>query len=519
MGVEKDALTAQKPVQNRVKLVPPDGGWGWFILIGTALSNIFNQSMLSLFSLLYGGALEEMGHQTKGAALVLSTMLFVTNFGGPIAAVLIKMTSTRFVAVSGACSCTLGIFLSGFSTNIWHLVFSYGFLLGLGLGFIQNSSFVAINSYFTSRKSRAVGLANVGTGVGQTLMPHVVGYLLNTYCFRGACLILAGLSLHGIAGTMLIQPVERHMKKIVEVVPVDEKLALLNGNNDADVKTKTAKEVTISHTRRATEPAVGNQKADLPKSYSYKELMEKDGDAEKDSKVITNGDSGTNSNAQNQKPGIFKKLYILFDFSLLTSPRFLNIIIGTALSVTSIQNFSMLFPLFLKNFVVVEMEEIATCMSVIAGADIVGRLVLPVFQDKFKIKARWMLIMTCIWLIVARQILAYQKSLMAIIVMSALYGFGRSMIIVARNIAISENCKMEQVPAAVGLGMLAMGIIVPPAGFFLGWIRDYTQSYIICITAQNALLVILLIFWIPDMLYLHYEERKQKRKELEDIQI
>lgn len=86
--------------------------------------------MLSLFSLLYGDALEAMGYNTQGAAVVLSTMLFVSNFGGPIAGAIVKLTSARIVSVAGACSCTLGIFLSGFSTNIWQLMFTYGVLLG-----------------------------------------------------------------------------------------------------------------------------------------------------------------------------------------------------------------------------------------------------------------------------------------------------------------------------------------------------------------------------------------------------
>lgn len=92
------------------------------------------------------------------------------------------------------------------------------------------------------------------------------------------------------------------------------------------------------------------------------------------------------------------------------------------------------------------------------------------------------------------------------------------MIIVARNIAISENCRMDQVPAAVGLGMLTMGIIVPPAGYFLGWIRDYSGSYVTCITAQNILLVILLVTWIPDMVYLLLKERRQKKVDAEQPQ-
>ena len=48
-------------------------------------------------------------------------------------------------------------------------------------------------------------------------------------------------------------------------------------------------------------------------------------------------------------------------------------------------------------------QQTANCMSAVAGADIAGRLILPIFMDKYKIKARWMLIMTSTWLIVVRQ--------------------------------------------------------------------------------------------------------------------
>lgn len=109
---------------------------------------------------------------------------------------------------------------------------------------------------------------------------------------------------------------------------------------------------------------------------------------------------------------------------------------------------------------------------------------------------------------------------MVLLVISGLYGFWRSVVIVSRNIAISENCRMEQVPAAVGLNMLSMGIMVPPVGYFLGWIRDYTGSYLVCISAQNLLLVILLATWLPDMLWQWIQERKQSKKnEPEEIRL
>jgi hypothetical protein len=108
---------------------------------------------------------------------------------------------------------------------------------------------------------------------------------------------------------------------------------------------------------------------------------------------------------------------------------------------------------------------------------------------------------------------------MVLLVMSSIYGFGRSMVVVNRNIAISEQVRMHQVPAAVGLGMLTMGIIVPPTGYFLGWIRDYTGSFVASITAQNLLLVVLLITWVPDMILMSMNEKRQKMKEQEMIRM
>ncbi|XP_050666265.1 monocarboxylate transporter 5-like isoform X1 [Leptidea sinapis] len=511
-------LASVPRTEKRIKLIPPDGGWGWMILLGTGLSNIFNQSMLSLFSLVYGDALEAMGHDTKGAAIVMSTMLFVTNFGGPVAGAIVKLTSPRFVCVLGAFFCTAGIFLSAFSTHIIHLVISYGVLLGTGLGFIQNASFVAINSYFKVKKSIAVGLAMAGTGIGQTLMPHVVRYLLESYGFKGACLLLSSLSLHGICGTMLIQPVEWHMKKIEEEVIIDEQARLLEDNVSSKNKDYTENgNLEYKSNRRATEPNVISKNGVEKNPTQRISQSDKDLSFEKNGKSV--GIKNFKMDAPSENKSLLRKLYDLFGISLLSSPRFINVVVGTSLTVVSIQNFSMIYPLFLQKKALMTKQETANCMSAVAFADIIGRLSLPQVQSKFNISARMMLILTSIWLLVVRQFLAYQSNMYVLLMMSVLYGFGRSMIIVARNIAISEKCRMDQVAAAVGLGMLTMGIIVPPTGYFLGWIRDYTNSYIICITAQNALLVIFLAMWIPDMFFEYIQEKKKRRKGVDEVQL
>lgn len=60
------------------------------------------------------------------------------------------------------------------------------------------SGFLAVNSYFKQNRGRALGIALAGTGVGQMMMPFVVKQLLEDYGYRGATLIIGGLSLHGV---------------------------------------------------------------------------------------------------------------------------------------------------------------------------------------------------------------------------------------------------------------------------------------------------------------------------------
>ena len=52
----------------------------------------------------------------------------------------------------------------------------------------------------------------VGTGLGMLAMPQAVQLLLEAYSFNGAVLILGGVALHAIVGSMLLQPVRWHLK-------------------------------------------------------------------------------------------------------------------------------------------------------------------------------------------------------------------------------------------------------------------------------------------------------------------
>jgi hypothetical protein len=52
----------------------------------------------------------------------------------------------------------------------------------------------------------------VGTALGMMAMPQAVHLLLEEYDFHGSLLILGGVALHALVGSMLLQPVEWHVR-------------------------------------------------------------------------------------------------------------------------------------------------------------------------------------------------------------------------------------------------------------------------------------------------------------------
>lgn len=166
---------------------------------------MFNQSLISVFGLLFGQELESMGYGTAGVALVSNISNMVTCFSGLVAGPVLKTYSVRKVTLCGAVISGVGLILTSFATTLVEVIIFYSFIAALGLGLMYPATFVAIKLYFTTKQGRAVGLSMAGTGIGQMLMPQVVRVLLDEYGYRWTTRIIGVLCLHGIAGALLFQ--------------------------------------------------------------------------------------------------------------------------------------------------------------------------------------------------------------------------------------------------------------------------------------------------------------------------
>lgn len=92
---------------------------------------MFNQSLVSVFGLLFGEHLINLGQNTFGAAFIMNLNSVTLNFSGLITGPILKKYSPRCVAIFGSVLTSSGLILSSFSTKLWQLAISYGFLVGI----------------------------------------------------------------------------------------------------------------------------------------------------------------------------------------------------------------------------------------------------------------------------------------------------------------------------------------------------------------------------------------------------
>ncbi|XP_063229804.1 monocarboxylate transporter 13-like [Bacillus rossius redtenbacheri] len=195
-----------------VELLPPDGGWGWMVSLGSALSNIITYPAMQTFALVYKDRFFSIGMSATQISILISVNAGFGMIFGMIHGVFIKRFGYRKVAVVGSIIMFSGMLATSFGNSFAYFLTTHGFVFSFGMSMLAHAFHVALNSYFKERRGKAMGLAMTLTGIGPTVMPLLISQLLERYGVVGTGLIMSALNLHSLVGALLLQPVKWHMR-------------------------------------------------------------------------------------------------------------------------------------------------------------------------------------------------------------------------------------------------------------------------------------------------------------------
>lgn len=123
---------------------------------------------------------------------------------------LLRRFSTRQLVMTGSIFGALGFTLTAFAQSGLHFVLAL-VMSGLSYTIVLFPAVVSPVDYFPDSFAVAMSLVMAGGGAGMMLLPVVTDQLVQIYGWRGATLILGGLSAHGVVCGALIKPFKPHI--------------------------------------------------------------------------------------------------------------------------------------------------------------------------------------------------------------------------------------------------------------------------------------------------------------------
>nr|XP_012632656.1 monocarboxylate transporter 11 isoform X1 [Microcebus murinus]XP_012632664.1 monocarboxylate transporter 11 isoform X1 [Microcebus murinus]XP_012632670.1 monocarboxylate transporter 11 isoform X1 [Microcebus murinus]XP_020136449.1 monocarboxylate transporter 11 isoform X1 [Microcebus murinus] len=185
---------------------PPDGGWGWVVAATGFAVNGLSYGLLRSLGLALPDLAEHFDRSAQETAWVSALALAVQQAASPVGSALSTRWGARPVVMVGGVLTSLGFVCSAFARSLAHVYLGLGLLAGSGWALAFAPALGTLSRYFSRRRVLAVGLALTGNGASSLLLAPALQFLLDTFGWRGALLLLGALTLHLTPCGALLRP-------------------------------------------------------------------------------------------------------------------------------------------------------------------------------------------------------------------------------------------------------------------------------------------------------------------------
>ncbi|XP_026748975.1 uncharacterized protein LOC113509762 [Galleria mellonella] len=186
-----DRVVASQP---EIGPTPPDGGYGWLIVVSAVVYQITVPAILTLYGLVILKGLREVDHEEGETLKIWDADIMLV----PVMTTIIKLlldswsrlivktfNMPRFIALAGLCLTVAGVLLSSYSTNVDsndHIVNIFaGIFAGMGCALTGQQTEMIITIYFREKLVIPQRLIRMAPTIGNCLVPILVGYLCTLY--------------------------------------------------------------------------------------------------------------------------------------------------------------------------------------------------------------------------------------------------------------------------------------------------------------------------------------------------
>lgn len=193
MHEDKDFETSNGPgkylekvlsrVQSRSSYVdpgpPPDGGLtAWTQALMTHLIVFNTWGYIISFGVFQTYYVTTLNHPPSDISWVGSVQIFLLFFVGTFSGRATDYGLFRITFLLGSILQLIGVFMTSLSTKYWQIFLAQGICTGLGNGLVFCPALALLSTYFSTKRSLAIGIGASGSATGGLVFPVIVQQLL-----------------------------------------------------------------------------------------------------------------------------------------------------------------------------------------------------------------------------------------------------------------------------------------------------------------------------------------------------
>jgi MFS family permease len=137
-----------------------------------------NRGFINSFGVFQAYYITSLSRPPSDISWIGSMQIFLLFFVGTFSGRLTDAGFFRPVFITGTTLSILGLFMTSISTTYWQVFLAQGVCMGLGNGCLFCPTLTLLSTYFSKKRSLAMGIAAAGSATGGVVFPAVVQQLL-----------------------------------------------------------------------------------------------------------------------------------------------------------------------------------------------------------------------------------------------------------------------------------------------------------------------------------------------------
>ncbi|XP_057652584.1 uncharacterized protein LOC130891706 isoform X1 [Diorhabda carinulata] len=190
--------------------IPPDGGWGWFIVVIAFIAYFLMDGVCYTFGIFLSEIADTFNTETSNVAMISSYMTGSYYLSGPVACALCNKFGFRIVGFLGSIIAMLLFLIASYVENFIVFTILIGFGVGFAFDLVYTVMLLDVGFYFERYRALATAISVLGVSAGIMGFPVIFkeAYLLGNYHWKTKFLIISGSFFVLTLLTLALKPIK-----------------------------------------------------------------------------------------------------------------------------------------------------------------------------------------------------------------------------------------------------------------------------------------------------------------------